>query len=413
MRTVVCLGLVVGISLAAAAVEVAIAPDRMLEIDGKRTFVIGLYENPKDDAVLADVARAGFNLVRSSSNAAALDRLSKHGLYGWVNGGGRFDLGKDGTKPTTDIEAMVAECGSHPALLVWEMPDEALWGCWLKGYRSKLSLKETFDIYFECRDAKGAGLFHGYNALKRIDPKHPVWMNHAAGNSLEALAFFGRAADIVGCDIYPVMPYPTRFVDVSRMGLGFVGVATTRMQLSAPEKPVWMVLQGFSWADSTALFEKREGVVGQDPNFQETRFMAYDAIVRGARAILYWGTHLTDKDGELWGGLLKIARELADSQELIAAPDAAIVPQIKILDMFAQAPIGVKALGKEVNGETWWIVVNEFSFPMACTLSGLDELNGTRYKEVDTAKEATVTQGALRLNLSAFDVLILKPMADH
>jgi hypothetical protein len=403
-----CLGLVAGVSLVAAAAEVAIAPDRMLEIDGERTFVVGLYENPKDDAVLADVARAGFNLVRSSDDAAALDRLSKHGLYAWINTGGRIDLGKGGTGSTSGLEAMVASCGSHPALLVWEVPDEALWCCWLDAYGSHKPLKETFDLFFELAETKGAGLIHGYNAIKRLDPKHPVWINHAAGNSIKDLAFFGRAADIVGCDIYPVMPYPTRFFDISRSGLSWVGVCTTRMQQSAPEKPVWMVLQGFGWSEVEVVFKNR-GYSGQRPNFHETRFMAYDSIVRGARGILYWGTYKVEKDSELWGDLLKIARELADRQELIAAPDASITPQIETFSVFGKAPIGVKALGKEVGGETWWIVVNEYPFPMAYTLAGLDKLDGTVYREVDTAKEAAVTQGVLKFNIGAYDVHILKP----
>jgi len=409
MRTLVCFGFVAGLSLAAAAAEVAIAPDRMFEIDGQRTFVIGLYENPDDDAVLAEVARAGFNLVRCSDNVAALDRLAAHGLHAWVNVGGRIDLGKDGTGDASGLEAMVASCGAHPALLVWEEPDEALWNCWLEAYRSRKPLKETFDLFFDRVNTTSAGFLAGYNALKRLDPKHPVWINHAAGNSIEHLALIARAADIVGCDIYPVMPYPTRPVDISHSGLSWVGICATRMQQSAPEKPVWMVLQGCGWADAGDVFKVREGVVGQRPNFHETRFMAYDAIVRGARAILYWGTHRIAKDSEMWGDLLKMARELADRQDLIAAPDAAIVPSVETFSVFGKALIGVKALGKEVGGKTWWIIVNEFAFPMTCTLSGLDKLNGTVYKEADTAKEATVTSGVLRLNLGAYDAQILKP----
>ncbi|MCX5757773.1 MAG: hypothetical protein NTU83_04575, partial [Candidatus Hydrogenedentes bacterium] len=71
--------LAVGLALRAAAAEVTIAPDRMLVVDGQRTFVIGLYENPSDDAVLDEVARSGFNLVRTSADNAALDRLRSRG----------------------------------------------------------------------------------------------------------------------------------------------------------------------------------------------------------------------------------------------------------------------------------------------------------------------------------------------
>ena len=50
--------------------------------------------------------------------------------------------------------------------------------------------------------------------------------------------------------------------------------------------------------------------------------MAYDAIVHGARGILYWGTAYTKRDGTLWGDLLKLVRELADLQRVLSAPDA-------------------------------------------------------------------------------------------
>ncbi|MDX9974853.1 MAG: hypothetical protein RBU21_17835, partial [FCB group bacterium] len=79
------LGLLV--SLGAWAAEVSIADDRMLVVDGKRTFVLGLYENPKDDAALQAAAKAGFNLVQATADAASLDRLQANGLHAWINVG--------------------------------------------------------------------------------------------------------------------------------------------------------------------------------------------------------------------------------------------------------------------------------------------------------------------------------------
>lgn len=64
----------------------------MLNVDGKPLFVLGLYENLQEDAVLEQVAEAGFNLVHVSNKKEELDRLQKHGLWGWVNTGYSIDL---------------------------------------------------------------------------------------------------------------------------------------------------------------------------------------------------------------------------------------------------------------------------------------------------------------------------------
>jgi hypothetical protein len=57
------------------AAPVEIAADRMLLVNGQRTFVLGLYEHPADDAVLRQVAEAGFNLLIGGASREALDRL--------------------------------------------------------------------------------------------------------------------------------------------------------------------------------------------------------------------------------------------------------------------------------------------------------------------------------------------------
>ncbi len=109
--------------------DVEIAEDRMLVVDGERVFVLGLYENPDDDAELARVAESGFNLVRSGASQDALDRLDAHGLWAWLNTGGAVDLS---AQSGDSLRSLVETCAGHPALAVWEVPDEALWNCWYR-----------------------------------------------------------------------------------------------------------------------------------------------------------------------------------------------------------------------------------------------------------------------------------------
>ena len=119
----------------------AIASDRMLTTSDNRVFVLGLYENPADDAVLRQVAEAGFNLVQAKADTAALDRLEENGLYAWINTGPAIDFSDDQAKRKEQLQSMANSYASHPALLVWEVPDEALWNCWYGATRFRTDLE--------------------------------------------------------------------------------------------------------------------------------------------------------------------------------------------------------------------------------------------------------------------------------
>ena len=153
------------------------------------------------------------------------------------------------------------------------------------------------------------------------------------------------------------MPYPTKPVDVSRIGLGWVGLCTEKMQGSAPGKPVWMVLQGMGWASLGNDLFTLKPMPGQWPTYEESRFMAWDTVVRGARGILYWGTHAEAKDSECWKGITRVVRELADCQTLLTAPDAPVTPSVEsaIFGLLPFTPggggLGVQVLGKVVGEE--------------------------------------------------------------
>ncbi len=412
--------LILGAAGVSGAAQVTIDPDRMLVADGKRLFVIGLYENPKDDAVLDEVAQAGFNLVQVSEDAAAMDRLYKRGLYAWLNMGGRVELGESSPEQKRPLEEMVERWGKHPALLVWEVPDEALWTCMLGALHQQVPFTQRYAIFQENCRTLCARLKTGYSAMKQLDPHHPVWMNHAAGNQLEDLAAINQAADIVGCDFYPLMPYRMWPVDISRRAVGAIGFTTLRMQAAAPGKPVWMVLQGMSWADVGVIFPLRPGK-GQFPTFEESRCMAYDAIACGARGVLYWGTGTVAKDSPFWHDLLRVTRELADNQFLLSAPDAEPAPAIETAptpesDWLGYSLLGsffkVRVLGKQVEGKPWWIVVNEMPTPCIYTLRGMTPLEGQHYEESSTKIRTSVSNGQLQGALSANGVHILKPV-DH
>ncbi|MCX5757774.1 MAG: hypothetical protein NTU83_04580, partial [Candidatus Hydrogenedentes bacterium] len=331
------------------------------------------------------------------------------------------EIGDNRAEGEQALKDVVAKCGAHPGFLVWEITDESLWTCFLNAMRGSGTLVEKANAFHASAAAQAARMALGYKFMKDIDPHHPIWENYSAGGAHEQVAAHAGGADIIGADIYPLMPYPTHPVDISRDGLGFVGICAMKMQQAAPEKPVWMVLQGMSWGDTNDLFTHKPEPA-QYPTFDESRFMAYDAIVRGARGVLYWGTHTIPKDTQFWKDIMKVARELADRQTVLNAPDSPVTPDVDMRlfgflpwsvsgagTLRPGSPLGVKALGKVVDGATWWIVVNELFFGFSYTLSGLDALNGTTYVEATTGQTATVRNGALSLNIPKYGVHILKP----
>ena len=450
---------------AAQAADFKIAPDRMAVVDGRRSFVLGLYEYPKDDAMLDAVARAGFNLVFAGADTAAMDRLQAHGLKAWVNTGGAIDLDAGGEAA---LRELAGKCGSHPALMVWEVPDEALWNCWYSAtewrrgaepaqQRDRIAalpdraLAERLDqdrarvsaLFGQGRPVEAetladaiwaalgekqphpewslstaqarsekmaAGMVKGYKLLREIDPGHPVWMNHAPRNQVGQLAMFNAAADIAGCDIYPVPRCEwVGHSDLVEQTAAAAGAYTTRMQSAAPGKPVWMVLQGFGWADiqPTAPPERRKAE--RRPTREETRFMAYDTIVRGGRGILYWGTMAIEKDSQCWNDLLSVVAELSELQPALSAPDAELSLKTTLAPTSGSVDRGVLVLPKDVNGATWLIVVNECIDPVQYTMEGLDKLNGTTFSDPAAGVEAAVENGRITLPIAAQAVQVLRP----
>lgn len=464
---IICLLTVCALPVTAAhAATAAIAPDRMLVVDGERTFIIGLYENPAEDAVLDAAAKAGFNLVHASADAAALDRLSARNLWAWINTGASIDFSENPSAREEELRRMMAEFGQHPALLVWEVPDEALWNCfygatmWRRS-QEPAQLRTAIDVlsdaalqtelremmasssdlwnnglYAQAEETANAiwrklgqeppnpglnlsnaperaakmcaGMIQGYELLKKADPNHPVWMNHAPRNQVNQLAAFNRAADIVGCDIYPVPAFKTGHSDLMERTPAAAGAYTRRMQEAAPGKPVWMVLQGFGWRDISDD-PSPDPNDGRRPTLEETRFMAYDAIVHGARGIFYWGSAYIEKDSQLWQDLLTVIAELNALQPVLSAPDAPGPFPTRFAETYGSVDRGIQVLPKTVSGKVWFLVVNDWTEPLTYTIAGLDDFNGARYVENYTEGEAIVKDGALTLTIPGQRVHVLVP----
>ena len=331
------------------------------------SFPIGFYEFPKDDSTLIDMAKAGINLVRCNSEND-LDRLETLGMKGWMALSVQEGL-------TNNLMQRASDHWNHPALAVWEGPDEIIWTftaySFLKeraGFtREDWNNQKTIAVQYA--ESVGPDLLarmrESVNWLKRNDPhQRPFWINEAADSD----AFYARgyvdSIDIVGCDYYAVRSTGTDLTSIGRL--------TQRWDAIGKGRPVWMVLQGFSWH---ALRDDRQP---QYPSFSQSRFMAYDAIVHGAQGLLYWGTETID-DPMFRQSLYAITSELAAIEHYVKKTNLSPVPTRIIPDLFEPESIGVKAMLGIHETDSLLILVNKDPHRhLGVEIQGLEALNGQR-----------------------------------
>ena len=113
-----------------------------------------------------------------------------------------------------------------------------------------------------------------------------------------------------------------------------------KMKEASGGKPVWMTLQ-IAWS-GIAPSKENPGIVPRFPSLPQERFMAYQAIVNGARGLVFFGGHLTEictpddaKAGwnwTFWRQVLRpVVHELGSShlRPALLAPDAKIPVRVK------------------------------------------------------------------------------------
>lgn len=453
--TVLCLA---AVSLQAASSQL-LNRERMLVVDGQPVFILGLYENPKDDAVLKEAVDAGFNLIQCGADVEALNRVQRAGGKAWVNLGGALDFSSDTANRQKHLAETVQRVGQHPALLVWEGPDEILWNNWwvtMEHIRPELeTMRKTADgkpelesiqrrardsfergLYADFEKARaeiwskagqpspnpgvriddaaervrksGDGITAGIRAVRDLDPRHVIWLNHAPRNSLDDLRLYNRAADMVGCDIYPAPANLTvGHSDLADMRLTSVGAYTRRMREAAPGRACAMVLQGFGWRDLKKDNEVKPNEtavgIGRRPTFPESRFMAYDAIIHGANAILYWGTAYlkpVEDDGtpvtgrpKLWRDLLRVARELRALEPALVTPPLKS-PKVRQAPTFGSIDgEGVLCSLRRMDDDYVLLVVNENADGIGFAVENLPaKLNGRTLHRLYSSEEKVVGQ---------------------
>jgi hypothetical protein len=300
---------------------------------GKPIFPLGLSDpppvggkTPSGGDAWAEIAGAGINFARHYEPWAArsvaeqmlnvrhkLDVAREHGLQLW--------LALAGVDNTLANKVLLTEIVNtfkgHAGLGVWKGADEPAHG--------HLAAK---------------GLVAVLKQVHELDPDHPLAIIEAPRDpSVEkggkdrllttaALKPYAAACDIHGVDIYPVSVPPGKHAGRANKDLSVVGDVARIVGAAKPGQPVWTTLQ-IAWS---GVLPPRPVVF---PTLQQARFMAYDAVIAGARGLFFFGGHLRpvmsvqDRvrgfNWTYWRNVQKpLTQELAGPQHMAAllAPDA-------------------------------------------------------------------------------------------
>lgn len=371
--------------LAGALLSVGAGPHLIRDKQGRPLFPIGSYELPKADQDVRTMAASGINLVRCN-NRQDMDRAQAAGLLCVMPL--PLDIGISDGKLRALIQAVV----DHPALAVWEGPDEIVWnftaysGLFRNGtYPTADEWWRQTPLAIEYAEKKAAliipNLLAGIRLVRDMDKRQrPVWINEAARSDLKYIREYLDAIDITGCDIYPI--------HAATRKPSMVADHTERYKRVGKGRPVWMVLQGFAWGE---LAGRNEPVTY--PTFGETRLMAWSAIARGAAGILYWGMDAAPPAQAFRESLYAMTSELGTLQPFLTAPDNAGASLEIIDDPPAPGPAPrVVSFIRQVEQDWLVALVNEDNRAhMGVVVNGLTGV--IRLQELHGSEEAEVRQG--------------------
>jgi hypothetical protein len=317
-------------------------PTGVLVVSGKKLFPIAVSDPPPFDGLapsgehaFAELANGGVTMVRSGTPDWALGRINhqiaaetalqdsaeSHGLGCWMRLGPVADL--PGAAANAQLLTKVVNAfKAHPALWAYKGVDEPR------------------NPFRGAKWIRPAGLVRAHTRVKALDPRHPLVIVQAPRSPVSQLEPYRPAFDITGVDIFPIAYPPGRHSDSGNRGLSVVGDMAAKMKEASGGKPVWLTLQ-IAWS-GMAPSRDAPDLVPRFPSLAEERFMAYQAIVHGARGLVFFGGHMTEvctpddaKAGWNWTFWREVLRplvhELSSSQlrPALLAPDSRLPIRVK------------------------------------------------------------------------------------
>lgn len=160
-----------------------------------------------------------------------------------------------------ELRRVITKYRDNPAVLFWKGDDEPQWG--------KVPV-ENLRAY--------------YQTIHQLDPHHPIWITQAPRGTVAEWKPYARYFDIGAVDIYPISYPPGTHSGIANKDISVVGDYAKRIRESTDyRKPTMMVLQ-ICWSGVA-----KPGKTLRFPTFAQERYMTYQAIIDGARGLVYFG----------------------------------------------------------------------------------------------------------------------------
>jgi hypothetical protein len=374
----------------------------ILTIAGKKVFPIGFTMPPPADGrtpdgkdAIAELHDAGANFLRTGvmgttwTDAAVeleqryQDAAARQHMHCLVNLRELGSIDENGAGREERLRALVTRFRSHPGMGVWKQVDEPEWG------------KHPL-----------APMLRATTIIRELDPEHPIEVTHAPRGTLETLRPYNVTTDIVATDIYPIGYPPGTHSLLPNKQLSMVGDYTQQMRmLAAPGMSVWMTLQ-IAWSGVI-----KPGKTLRMPTFPEQRFMTYQAIINGARGLLYFGGHIpkamSAEDARLgwnwrhWRRVLRpIIEEIGEQSPLHAAllaPDSARAVK-------STGGRDIEFRVREAQGSLFLLACSRGNETRQVTFSGLPEDAATAEVMFEPPRTVPLAQGTLQDWFAPFEV---------
>jgi hypothetical protein len=285
------------------AIATTFREDGIMLVDGKPFFPIGSYRDPSDTLTdFAGLRQAGFNVThdyyfenagRTVADARAYLRAAHENELRVFLGSSRPAIRRG---DVMRWKRWTGELMDEPALLTWYMMDEPI-----------------------CQKVPQAAFVQLQQAIRQMDSGHPASLLLARiAPVTDIQRAYAETCDILWCDPYPI---PSRSLNLVREK------AEACRDAAGPNRPFWVVLQGFDWRywnEKGAAFEK----YGQEitrPTPDETRAMAHLALSSGAHGLVwYWSPkscyQIQRQAPTVWQGICDTVQELNRLHPYLVAP---------------------------------------------------------------------------------------------
>ena len=325
-------------------------------VNGRRFFPIGLTMPPPLGArtpwgtdAFDELVDGGITVFRTGAHGVfwsdellretelLSERAARRGVYTWV---GLNELAEAWPR-TPDEERLlrvVRALRDHPATLMWKGSDEP----WPR--------------------FTPADLLRPYRLLKQHDPDHLVHNTFGPfsrdGSMLQRrpdppdLRPFGAVTDTYAVDVYPIYYH---LLGVREPKLHMVGLWTKAIRRATGASAVTTTLQ--------ICFAGSDGPPGSGayvlPTRRQERFMAYDAIINGARGLFFYGGQLGYCHGESdaqygwnWTFWRTVLEDLV-AEIGVGSPLHRVLLRPETTKELAVTSPRAQAIGRLVDGDLW------------------------------------------------------------